>query len=60
MSTSMSTDEKFDEVMKKCHTLTLQNEALMKKLNQSDHDNHEHKAQNEYLRKQLAGFLKQK
>jgi len=37
-----------------------QNEILMKKINEDAQSDQETKAQNEYLRKQLGAFLKQK
>jgi len=49
----MSLEEKFDAPMR-------QNEMLMKKINEDTQHDLETKAQNAYLRKQLAAFLKQK
>ena len=53
MSASMSLEEKFDALIR-------QNEMLMKKINEDTQRDQETKAQNEYLRKQLGAFLKQK
>jgi len=46
MSTSVSLEQKLDAVLKSNHEITSANQEL--------------KAQNEYLRKQLGTFLKQK
>ena len=53
MSFGMSLEEKFDALMR-------QNEMLMKNINEDSQQNQETKAQNEYLRKQLSAFMKQK
>jgi len=53
MSSSTSLEEKF------C-ALTRQNEMLLKKIHEDSQYNQETKVQNEYLRKQLGEFLKQK
>jgi len=53
MTTSMSLEERFDAFM-------MQNELLLKKISQDFEHNQDTKAQNEYLRKQLGAFLKQK
>jgi len=46
MSTSLSIEEKLDAILKSNHEITSSNQEL--------------KAQNEYVRKQLGTFLKQK
>ena len=53
MTSSMSLEENFDALMRK-------NEMLMKKIHEDAQNNYETQAQNEYLRKQLGSFLKQK
>jgi len=52
-STSMSLEERFEALMK-------QNEFLASKIQEYSQRNQEAQAQNEYLRKQLGSFMKQK
>ena len=52
-SSSMSLEERFEALMKK-------NEFLAIKIREDSQRNQEAQAQNEYLRKQLGSFLKQK
>ena len=49
----MSLEERFEALMK-------QNEFLVSKIREDSQRNHEAQAQNEYLRKQLGSFLKQR
>ena len=51
--TSMNLEERFEALMK-------QHEILMKVLSEEAQRERETKTQNEYLRKQLGAFLKQK
>ena len=46
--------------MKNSQSLSARNELLMRKINEDAQRDQELKAQNEYLRKQLGAFLKQK
>ena len=52
-SSSMSLEERFEALMK-------QNEFLVSKVREDSQKEQETRAQNEYLRKQLGSFLKQK
>ena len=52
-SSSMSLEERFEALMK-------QNEFLVSKVHEDSQKEQETRAQNEYLRKQLGSFLKQK
>jgi len=60
MSTSTSSDETFEVVMKNYQSLWAQNELLMRKINEGVECDQELQAQNDYLRKQLWAVLKQK
>jgi len=53
-------DEKFKAIMKNSQSLLAQNKILIRKINEDAQRDQELKAQNEYLRKHLGAFLKQK
>jgi len=53
-------DEKFEAIVKNYQSISAENEILMRKINEDAQRDQELKAANEYLKKQLGDFMKQK
>jgi len=60
MSTSISSDEKFEAVITSYQSLSAQNEMMIRKIKEFSRCDEEFKSQNDYWRKQLGAVLKQK